>query len=259
MKKVTVNWAGKKVFFVCLAAILAAGIVSAQEQTIGTVQTSFTAQHWDALFNKKVVDTKAYSTLLEAAQQKYGATVDVRDIVWTKGQGLDAQNSEILASGKIMQIPAEEAANNVVRTTFAASIWDTMFNKKAVTTQAYIRLLDAAQQKHPGTVDIQNIVWKTSGKAGDQNREIFATGAAIQAPAGEIVNGVVQTSFTAQSWDSAFNKKAVTTQAYIKLLEAARQRYPGVVDIQDIVWVTGRSEDPQNSEVIATGKVVQAN
>ncbi|GHU95133.1 hypothetical protein FACS189479_08490 [Spirochaetia bacterium] len=259
MKKVTVNRAGKKVFLACLAAFLAAGIVSAQEPAIGTVQTSFTAQNWDALFNKKVVDTKAYSTLLEAAQQKYGGAVNIRDIVWTKGKGLAPQNSEILASGKIVQLPAEEAANSVVRTIFAASIWDTGFNKKAVATQAYIRLLEAAQEKYPGTVDIQDIVWKTSGKAGDQNREIFATGTAIQALAGDTVNGAIQTSFTAQSWDSAFNKKAVTTQAYIKLLEAAQQKYPGTVDIQDIVWVTGRSEGPQNSEVIATGKVVQAN
>jgi hypothetical protein len=69
----------------------------------------------------------------------------------------------------------------------------------------------------------------------------------------------VQASFPAPSWDSTFNKPAIKTQAYIKLLEAAGQKYSGNVDVQDIVWVTGKNVDQQNSEIVATGKVVWVN
>jgi hypothetical protein len=45
-------------------------------------------------------------------------------------------------------------------------------------------------------------------------------------------------------------------------LEAAQQKYPGtsieVIDVHDIVWITGRMVDHQNKEIIATGKVVHA-
>jgi hypothetical protein len=51
----------------------------------------------------------------------------------------------------------------------------------------------------------------------------------------------------------------VNTQAYIHLMEAAGQKYSGSIDIRDIVWVTGKSVDNQNTEISATGKVVQTN
>jgi hypothetical protein len=258
MKKVTGN-AGKKFFLACLAAVLTAGVVPAQELVVGTVQAAFVTGGWTAAFNKKAVATQAYSRLLDAAQQRYGATVDVQDIVWTKGKSVDNQNREIIATGKVVQLSSGEAADGVVHISFVARGWDSLFNKKNIQTQAYIKLLEAAQQRYPGTVDIYDIVWKKSGTVDGENAEIFATGKTTQVSSDGAVSGIVQTSFSAQSWDSACNKKAVNTQAYIKLLEAAQRRYPGAVDITDIVWVSGRNIDHQNSEIIASGKVIQAN
>ena len=77
----------------------------------------------------------------------------------------------------------------------------------------------------------------------------------------ETVIGSVQSTFVVRS--SLFflqsAKDAVNTQAYIHLMEEAGKRYPGNIDIRDIEWVTGRSVDNQNTEVSATGKVVQIN
>ena len=74
----------------------------------------------------------------------------------------------------------------------------------------------------------------------------------------ETVLGTVQTTFVVRS--SFFSMKsardAVNTQAYIKLMEAAGQKYSGSYDIRDIVWVTGRSVYLDNTEIAATGKVV---
>ena len=73
---------------------------------------------------------------------------------------------------------------------------------------------------------------------------------------GEQVIGTVQTTFTAR--DSWLKKdETINTQAYIKLLEAAAQRYPGEIDVRDIVWVTGRYIGGINIEVSATGKVIR--
>jgi hypothetical protein len=60
-------------------------------------------------------------------------------------------------------------------------------------------------------------------------------------------------------------RDALNTQAYIKLLEAAQQEYSsndqgGVpVDIQDIVWVSGKEVDSMNKEYAVTGKVIQVD
>jgi hypothetical protein len=72
---------------------------------------------------------------------------------------------------------------------------------------------------------------------------------------GEQVIGTVQTSFVAR--DSWFSKnETINMQAYIKLLEAAVKKYPGNIDVRDIVWVTGRTIDGINVEVAATGMVI---
>jgi hypothetical protein len=72
---------------------------------------------------------------------------------------------------------------------------------------------------------------------------------------GETVIGSIQTSFVAR--DTWFSKnEAINTQAYIKLLEAAVKKYPGAIDVRDIVWVTGRTIENINVEVAATGMVI---
>jgi hypothetical protein len=71
----------------------------------------------------------------------------------------------------------------------------------------------------------------------------------------ETVIGSIQTSFVAR--DSWFSKnEVINTQAYIKLLEAAVKKYPGNIDVRDIVWVTGRVVNNINVEVAATGMVI---
>ena len=73
--------------------------------------------------------------------------------------------------------------------------------------------------------------------------------------AGENVIGTIQAVFTARdSWLS--KNEIINTQAYIKLLEAALQKFPGNIDIRDIVWVTGRKTGPSDTEVSATAKVI---
>jgi hypothetical protein len=202
MKNITVKRAEKRIFFACLITVLAAGIISAQEdtsgsvreqivlpatgQTIGSIQTSFTARNWDVWFNKKVIETQAYSKLLEAAQKKYpgmapdSVWLDVRDIVWAEGKKINEMNREIAASGRIIQVPVDEAVADVVQASFTALSWDSWFNRSAIKTQAYIRLLEAAQQRNPGMVDIEDIVW-TSGRMVDfQNKEIIAIGKVVK-------------------------------------------------------------------------------
>ena len=72
----------------------------------------------------------------------------------------------------------------------------------------------------------------------------------------ENVIGTIQTTFAAR--DSWFSKKeTIDTQAYIKLLGTAAQKYPGTIDVRDIVWVTGRAIGPRDTEVSATAKVIR--
>jgi len=77
----------------------------------------------------------------------------------------------------------------------------------------------------------------------------------------EMVVGTVQSDFVVRS--SFFSlksvKDAVNTQAYIHLLEEMNKKYEGNYDIRDIVWVTGKSVDNENTQVSATGKVVKIN
>jgi hypothetical protein len=71
----------------------------------------------------------------------------------------------------------------------------------------------------------------------------------------ETVIGTVQTSFVAR--DSWFSKnETINMQAYIKLLEAAVKKYPGTIDVRDIVWVSGRTIDGINVEAAAAGMVI---
>jgi hypothetical protein len=72
---------------------------------------------------------------------------------------------------------------------------------------------------------------------------------------GETVIGTIQTSFVAREiWFS--KDEVINTQAYIKLLEAAVKKYPGSIDVRNIVWVTGKTVDSLNVEIAATGMVI---
>jgi hypothetical protein len=66
--------------------------------------------------------------------------------------------------------------------------------------------------------------------------------------------GNVQVNFvTKATW---FTHDSINILAYIKLLEAAQQKYQVYIDIRDIQWVSGRVLDNQNKEISATGKVI---
>jgi hypothetical protein len=89
-----------------------------------------------------------------------------------------------------------------------------------------------------------------------------STGQYMPLTKGETVLGTVQSTFVVRS--SFFSmrsvKDTVNTQAYIHLMESAERKYPNInFDIRDIVWVTGKSVDNQNTEISASGKVVQTN
>jgi hypothetical protein len=72
----------------------------------------------------------------------------------------------------------------------------------------------------------------------------------------EQVIGTIQTSFIARDFWIIKNK-TMNSQAYIKLLEAAAQKYMGKIDIRDIVWVTGRKIGQLDTEVSAIAKVIR--
>jgi len=88
-----------------------------------------------------------------------------------------------------------------------------------------------------------------------------STGQYMPLTKGETVIGTVQSTFVVHS--SFFSlksvKDSVNTQAYIHLMEEAGKKYSGNFDIRDIVWVTGKTVDHENTEISATGKVVQIN
>jgi uncharacterized iron-regulated protein len=71
----------------------------------------------------------------------------------------------------------------------------------------------------------------------------------------ERVIGAVQTAFAARDvWLK--KNETINMQAYIKLLEAAAQKYPGEIDVRNIVWATGRYLGGVNVEITAAGKVI---
>ena len=88
-----------------------------------------------------------------------------------------------------------------------------------------------------------------------------STGEYMPLTKGETVIGTVQSTFVVHS--SFFSlksvKDSVNTQAYIHLMEESGKKYSGNFDIRDIVWVTGKTVDHENTEISATGKVVQIN
>jgi hypothetical protein len=71
------------------------------ETPVGNVQATFVAQ--DTWFTHDAINTLAYIKLLEAAQSKYQGNIEIRDIQWVSGRGVDDQNKEISATGKVIQ------------------------------------------------------------------------------------------------------------------------------------------------------------
>jgi hypothetical protein len=89
------------------------------------------------------------------------------------------------------------------------------------------------------------------------------TGGYMPLKDGDVVIGTVQETLIVKSTFFFLQnvKNAINTEAYIKLLEAAGQKYTGNIDIRAIVWVTGRKvdKDPTLTEVFVTGKVIRVS
>ena len=87
------------------------------------------------------------------------------------------------------------------------------------------------------------------------------TGEYMPLSKGETVIGTVQSTLVVKSTFFSMKrvKDSINTEAYIKLLESAEKKYPGNIDIRDIVWVTGRyvDNDPTSTEVFIAGKVIR--
>jgi hypothetical protein len=84
------------------------------------------------------------------------------------------------STGNFMPIGANETVIGTAQATFVAR--NTLNGRDALNTQAYIKLLEAAQEKHGWNVsiDIRDIVWVSGKDVDSQNKEYAATGKVIQ-------------------------------------------------------------------------------
>ena len=74
----------------------------------------------------------------------------------------------------------------------------------------------------------------------------------------EIVIGTIQTTFIARNaW--LVKDETIGMHVYVRLLEAAADKYSCEIDVRDIVWVTGRKVSPLDTEISSTGKVIKDN
>jgi hypothetical protein len=88
------------------------------------------------------------------------------------------------STGNFMPLASNETVIGTVQTTFVAR--NTLNGRDALNTQAYIKLLEAAQQQYPRnaqggvSVDIRDIVWVSGADVDNQNKEYAVTGKVIQ-------------------------------------------------------------------------------
>ena len=90
--------------------------------------------------------------------------------------------SSCSTTGEFMPLSEDEIIIGTVQTTFTVgSSLPFMKNiKNAINTEAYIKLLEAAERKYSGNIDIRDIVWVTKHDSQKPTvSEIFATGKVI--------------------------------------------------------------------------------
>jgi hypothetical protein len=85
-------------------------------------------------------------------------------------------------TGNFMPISPGETVLGTVQADFVAR--NTLKGRDAINTQAYIKLLEAAQGRYgrDTAIDIRDIVWVSGQAADNQNTEYSATGKVIQVP-----------------------------------------------------------------------------
>jgi spore maturation protein CgeB len=127
-----------------------------------------------------------------------------------------------------------------------------------------------AYSEHPGNISAYGDFMQTNIKTKKTSRVIAAvfllagiavscatTGSFLPLSPEDVVVGTIQAHFVARK--TLNSREAVNMQAYIKLTEAAHRQYgqDTQFEIRDIIWVSGRDFDVQNTEYAATGKVVR--
>ena len=88
-----------------------------------------------------------------------------------------------------------------------------------------------------------------------------STGSYFPLSNNETIIGTVQITFSFPATIFVFKntQDAVNKQSYVRLMEVAAQKYQGNIDVKDIVWATGDTIAYTNTEIFATGKVVQVD
>jgi hypothetical protein len=87
-------------------------------------------------------------------------------------------------SGRYMPLSNNETVTGTAQATFM--VRNTLFSTKsasdAVNTQAYIKLMEAAEKKYSGSIDVRDIEWVKTGRLSADNHyaEISATGKVVQ-------------------------------------------------------------------------------
>jgi hypothetical protein len=86
------------------------------------------------------------------------------------------------STGNFMPISQGETVIGTVQADFVAR--NTLKGRDAINTQAYIKLLEAAQGRYgrDAAIDIRDIVWVSGQAADNQNTEYSATGKVVQIP-----------------------------------------------------------------------------
>jgi hypothetical protein len=79
--------------------------------------------------------------------------------------------------GQYMPLAKDEIPMGNVQATFVAN--DTWFNHAAINTLAYIKLLEAAQSKYQGNIEIRDIQWVSGREVDRLYKEISATGKVV--------------------------------------------------------------------------------
>jgi dihydrodipicolinate synthase/N-acetylneuraminate lyase len=92
-------------------------------------------------------------------------------------------------TGEYMPLSKDEIVTGTVQITFVtgSSIPSMKKARNSINTEAYIKLLEAAERKYSGNIDVRDIVWVTTHDYRTPTvSEIFATGKVIRLDSDEI-------------------------------------------------------------------------
>ena len=86
------------------------------------------------------------------------------------------------STGEYLPLSSNETVIGTVQTTFEvqSSFFPIKSVKDTVNTRAYIMLMEAAERKYTGNIDIRDIVWVTGKPVDNIYIEIFASGKVVR-------------------------------------------------------------------------------